>query len=122
MQARPGVNAQAGSSGRGQYAISMFKGFKITELWILLSLLECVSRATAMARGSILHPSINLGFSETLAWIQVKFYGKILIRRISKPYSFFFSFLKIFNFRFLLHDPMGAKMSKLYYSPSFQAI
>ena len=43
---------------------------------------------------SSVRPSINLGFSETAAWIQAKFYGRyLIISNISRP--FFFLFFKI---------------------------
>ncbi len=67
-------------------------------LWKItfLALLDFVSRATVMAQASVVHPSVNSSFSETAAWVQTKFYGKLPIHHISRP---FFSFFKIFNFQ-----------------------
>ncbi len=44
-------------------------------------------------------PSVKSGFSETAAWIQTKFYGKLPIQHISRPC---FCFFKIFSFQFFL--------------------
>ena len=60
------------------------------------------------------HPSVRLSvnssFSETAAWIQAKFYGKLPIHHISRQ---FFLFFQIFFSFLLTWDPMGAKISKL---------
>ena len=62
-----------------------------------LSLLDSVSRATVVAQASIVHPlSISSGFSETDAWIQAKFCGKLPICHISRH---FFSVFKSFDFQ-----------------------
>ncbi len=75
-------------------------------------------------------PSVNKGFSETATWIGTKFYGKLPIHNISRPFFilFFFSNFSIFKFLpfffsfSLTWDPMGAKISKRYSSLSFHSI
>ncbi len=69
---------------------------------------------------------VNSGFSETAAWIQGKFCGKLPIRHISRLYMFLFSKFLIFKFLqfffvFVNMRPydLGAKISKRYFSPSF---
>ena len=64
---------------------------------MFLALLDFVSRATVVAQASVVRPSVNSGFSETVAWIQAKFCGKLPIRHIS-GLSFFFLFSKVLNF------------------------
>ncbi len=62
-----------------------------------LALLDFVSRAT------VRRPSINSGFSETSAWIQAKFCGKLYLSTISPDCFFFFqnfSFLNFYDFFF----------------------
>ncbi len=71
---------------------------------------DCVTRATVLVRASVVRPSVlplTQGFSETAAWIQAEFYGKLPIRHISRP---FFQNLHISNFydHFLpLHGTLG---------------
>ena len=57
-----------------------------------LALLDCVSRANAVARASV-----KRVFSETVKQINVKFCGKVAIHRISRQ---LFPFLKILDFEF----------------------
>ncbi len=57
-----------------------------SDFMAFLALLHCISRATVMAPASVVRPSVNLSFSETAAWIRVKFYGKLHIRHISRPF------------------------------------
>ncbi len=45
---------------------------------------------------SVVRPSANSGFSETGAWIQVKFCGQLLIHYISR--SLFFQFSNFYDF------------------------
>ncbi len=68
-----------------------------------------------MAQASVVcrHPFVNSSFSETGAWIQAKFCGKLPILHIFRPFFFLFSKFFIFKllrfFFFLLTwDPMGA--------------
>ncbi len=56
-----------------------------------LALLDCVSRANAVARASV----VKRVFSETVKRINAKFCGKVAIRHISRT---FFPFLKILDF------------------------
>ncbi len=74
------------------------------------------------------HPSINSGFSETAAWIQTKFCGKVPIHHYrhhnDNLQTIFFSFFKILNFHIfffsfsLTWDPTIAyKHDKGYLSP-----
>ncbi len=68
-----------------------------------LALLDCVSRANAVARASIVRPSVRRPsvkpvFSETVKQINAKFCGKVAIHHISRP---FFPFLKILDFLIL---------------------
>ncbi len=60
-----------------------------------LALLDCVSRANAVARGAVVRPSVKRVFSETVKQIDAKFCGKVAIHHISRP---FFPFFKILNF------------------------
>ncbi len=48
-----------------------------------------------------IHPSLNSSFSETAAWIQTKFYGKLLIHHISRPFYFFHIFFRFHQHRTL---------------------
>ena len=75
--------------------------------------------------------SVNSGFSETAAWIQAKFCGKLPIRHISSFFLIFFFFLVdflfsffsiFFFFVFVNMGPMGAKISKCYFSHNFDPI
>ena len=61
--------------------------------------------------------------SETAAWVKTKFYTKLTIHHISRPYFFFFFFFFFFfrNFKFsyfhffsLTLDAKGAKIAKRY--------
>ena len=83
----------------------------------LLSWRSCLS--------SVSPSSVNLGFSETAAWIQAKFYGKLPMHHISRPFfllsKFSSNFYDFFSFS-LTWDPMGAKISKRYSSSSFHPI
>ncbi len=101
--------------------------FSVFQNFGFLALLDFVSRATVMAQASV-RPSVNSSFSETAAWIQAKFYGKLPIHHISRP--IFVCFFKIFIFKIFMifffifiniWDPMGAKISKRY-SSSFHPI
>ncbi len=56
-----------------------------------LALLDCVSRAIAVARAS----SVKRIFSETVKQINAKFCGKVAVQHISR---LFFPFLKILDF------------------------
>ncbi len=49
-----------------------------------LALLDCVSRANAVARASIRRPSVKCVFSETVKQINTKFCGKVAIHHISR--------------------------------------
>ncbi len=67
---------------------------------MFLALLDCVSRANAVARASVVHPSVRRPsvkrvFSETVKQINAKFCGKVAIHHISRP---FLLFLKILDF------------------------
>ncbi len=69
----------------------------------------------------IRRPSVKSGFSETAAWIQTTFYGKLPIQHISRHFFLNFNF-QIFTIFFpfsLTWDPMRAKISKRYSSSSF---
>ncbi len=51
---------------------------------LFLALLDFVRRATVVAQASVVRClSVNSGFSETAAWIQAKFCGKLLIRHLT---------------------------------------
>ncbi len=65
--------------------------------WLeFLALLDCVSRANAVAQVSVVRPSsVKRVFSETIQQINAKFCGKVAIHHISRP---FFPFLKILDF------------------------
>ena len=52
--------------------------------------------SAGVRRPSVRRPSVNSSFSETSAWIQTKFYGKLPIHHISRQ---LFCFFKIFNFQ-----------------------
>ncbi len=65
---------------------------------VLLALLDFVSRATVMAQASGVRPSVNSSFSETAAWIPTKFYGKLPIHHISRPFFCFFQNFTFSNF------------------------
>ncbi len=74
-------------------------------------------------RPTSLRPSINSGFSETAAWIQAKFYGKLHTRHISRQFFFFWQFftfeiLTIFFFVFVNMGQYGSKSFKRYFSHS----
>ncbi len=57
---------------------------------VLLALLDCVSRANAVARASVIvPPSITRVFSETIKRINTNFYGKVALRHISRLFSVF---------------------------------
>ncbi len=56
-------------------------------------------RRSSSVRPSV-RPSVNLGFSETAAWIQTKFYGKLPIHHISSILFFFFKIFKFLRFLF----------------------
>ncbi len=67
---------------------------------VCLALLDCVSRANAVARASVVRPSVvrpsvKRVFSETVKQINAKICGKVAIHHISRP---FFPFLKILDF------------------------
>ena len=52
----------------------------------LLALLDCVSRANAVARESVVRcPSVKRIFSETVKQINAKFCGKVATHHISRP-------------------------------------
>ncbi len=59
--------------------------------------------------------SVNSGFSETAAWIQIKFYGKLPIHHISRPLFFFFQNFKFSRIIFVFGN-MGTKIAKRYSS------
>ncbi len=62
-----------------------------------LALLDCVSRANAVAQASVLRrlASIKRVFSETVNQITVKFCGKVAVLHTSRR---FFLFFKILDF------------------------
>ncbi len=70
-------------------------------------------------RPSSVRLSVKSGFSETTTRVQAKFYGKLLIRCISRPLFSSIFFFKIFTFQMLTifysfsltWDPMGVKIS-----------
>ena len=63
---------------------------------LFLALLDCVTRANAVAWASVVRPSsVKRVFSETVKEINAKFCGKVIIHHISRP---FFAFLKILDF------------------------
>ena len=74
---------------------------------VSLQLCLCLhSRATvAMQAPVVFRPSVNLGFSETAAWNQTKFYIKLHICHISRPFFFFFRKFSIFIFTFCFRFP-----------------
>ena len=86
-----------------------------------LALLDCVSRAIAVAPSSVRPSSIKRVFSETVKGINAKSCGKVAIHHISRP---FFPILKILDFLILTifflfsltWNPMGVKISKRYSS------
>ncbi len=83
-----------------------------------LALFDFISRATVVSQVSVVRPwSVNSGFSETTAWIQVKFYGQLPVLPISIRFlNVFFSEFQIFNFYDFFYsfslkwDPMGEKV------------
>ncbi len=88
-------------------------------------MLDSVSRAAVVVQASVVRrTSIYSSFSEIAAWIQAKYFGKVPIRHISRLFfSIFFIFkvVRIFSF-WLTWDPMGAKISKSYFSQNFDPI
>ncbi len=63
---------------------------------VFLALLDCVSRANAVAQASVVRrSSVKCVFSETVKQINAKFCGKVAIHHISRP---FFSVFKNFEF------------------------
>ncbi len=67
----------------------------VSQNFKFLALLDCVSRANAVARASVRPSSVKRVFSETVKQINAKFCEKVAIRHISRP---FFPFLKILDF------------------------
>ncbi len=64
---------------------------------------------------SVVHPTVNSGFSEITAWIQDQFYGELPIRHISYFFLlniFAFHFFTIFFFVFVNMGPYGSKNFK----------
>ncbi len=65
------------------------------DIGLFLALLDCVSRANAVARASVVRPSVKRVFSETVKQINAKLCGKVAIHYISR---LFFPFFKILDF------------------------
>ncbi len=115
-------------------ALSVFLAWFLLSFFYIvrLRILECLEGLAWPRRPSFVRPSVrtsvkssvNSGFSETAAWIQVKFYGRLPIYHIS---SLLFSFCKIFSFHILTilfsfsltWNNIGAKISKRYSSYTF---
>ncbi len=76
-----------------------------------------VLHALSIVRAST-HPSVNSCFSDTVAWIQAKFYGKLVKLPIHNISRTFLSFFQILQYVFVIL----VKISKRYSSLSFRRI
>ncbi len=56
-------------------------------------------------------PSVDILFSETVKWIDTKFYWQVYLHHISKPFVLFFKILNFWFFTFFFSDHMGVKIS-----------
>ncbi len=93
-------NARSHSDWVSECVISVWRRF---DSFYLCSVL-LHSRATVMTRASVVRrrPSVDIFFSDTAKWINAKFWGKIPIHHIPRPFFFvlafqFFSFLIFFT-------------------------